>query len=159
MKYCHHIRLFMEPVTIALICITIGALCLIIEAMSPGFFMLIPGMVFMILGVFGYFVDDFFTSWYLLVTMLVVTFISTVLTIKLYQVLAKPVPPETLVAETMIGKTGKVTVTTEPGTIKGKVRIGFDIWSATSDEMIAAGTDIVVYEAEGVHVKVRIKEE
>ena len=158
MKYCHNIRISMEPVTIALICITIGALCLIIEALSPGFFMLIPGMVFMILGVLGYFIDDFFTSWYLLVTMVVVTFLSTVLTIKLYQILAKPVPPETLVAETMIGKSGKVTVATEPGTIRGKVRIGFDIWSATSDEVIAAGSDIVVYEAEGVHVKVKIKE-
>ena len=149
----------MEPVTIALICITVGALCLIIEALSPGFFMLIPGMVFIVLGITGYFVDDFFTSWYLLATIVIVTFISTVLTIKLYQVLAKPVPPETLVAETMIGKTGKVTVATEPGTIRGKVRIGFDIWSATSDEVIAEGSEIVVYEAEGVHVKIKLKEQ
>ena len=147
----------MEPVTIALIFIVAGALCLIIEALSPGIFMLIPGIVLMSLGVFGYFIDDFFTSWYLLVTAVIFTIIATILTIRLYQVLAKPAPPETLVAETMIGKTGKVTVATEPGTIKGKVRIGFDIWSATSDEVIAEGSEIVVYEAEGVHVKVRIK--
>ena len=55
----------------------------------------------------------------------------------------------------MAGKEGTVTVATEVGNMKGKVRIGSDTWSATSDEPIAAGETVVVESSEGVHVHVR----
>ncbi len=57
--------------------------------------------------------------------------------------------------ESLIGKTGTVTVATEVGSMRGKVRIGSDTWSATSDEPIEAGETVVVESSEGVHVHVR----
>ena len=146
----------MDHVTIALICVVIGAIFIILETMSPGFFLLVPGIAAMAVGVPGLFIENFFEeTWMVFSAIVIATILSTILTTRLYQVLAKPVPPETLVAETMVGKTGKITVATEPGTIKGKVRVGFDIWSATSEAPIGEGEDVVVYEAEGVHVKVK----
>ena len=79
----------------------------------------------------------------------------TLLTIKGYQHLARPEPPTTTVMESLVGKEGTVTVATEVGNMKGKVRIGSDTWSATSDEPIAAGETVVVESSEGVHVHVR----
>lgn len=39
--------------------------------------------------------------------------------------------------------------------MKGKVRIGSDIWSATSDEPLEEGIEVIVENSEGVHVHVR----
>ena len=39
--------------------------------------------------------------------------------------------------------------------MKGKVKIGGDLWSATSDEPIEEGTEVIVESSEGVHVHVR----
>ena len=147
----------MDPVTIATICIIIGAICIIIEAVSPGVFFLVPGGIFVVIGAMGYFIDGFFESWQLPVVVVVVTVIMTFLTIKLYHFLAKPAPPETVVMESLVGRDGLVTVAVSPNNLRGKVRIGSDTWSATSDETIDAGTNVTVYAAEGVHVKVRMK--
>ena len=147
----------MDPVTIATICIIIGAICIIIEAVSPGVFFLVPGGIFVVIGAMGYFIDGFFESWQLPVVVVVVTVIMTILTIKLYHFLAKPAPPETVVMESLIGRDGLVTVAVSPNNLRGKVRIGSDTWSATSDETIDAGANVTVYAAEGVHVKVRAK--
>ena len=69
--------------------------------------------------------------------------------------LAKPVPPTTTVNESLIGKKGKVTVKTGPNDLKGKVKIGMEIWSANSEEEIEEGESVEVVAAEGVHITVK----
>ena len=86
---------------------------------------------------------------------LVVAIPVTLITIKGYQHLARPEPPTTTVVESLVGKEGTLIVPTEVGNMKGKVRIGSDIWSATSDEPIEEGAAVVVESSEGVHVHVR----
>ncbi len=147
----------MDLATIAIICMILGLILLIIEAATPGFFAVIPGAVLVIIGLLGYFVEDFFTSWYLPATAIVVTLVVTAVTIKGYQMLARPEPPETTVMESLVGKTGTVTQKVEPGSLRGKVKIDSDLWSATSESTINEGTEIEVYAAEGVHIKVRPK--
>lgn len=147
----------MDYATIAIICMIVGLILLIIEAMTPGFFAVIPGAVLVIIGLLGYFVDGFFESWYLPVTAVVVAVAVSAVTIKGYQLLAKPEPPETTVVESLVGRSGIVTKTVEPGNLHGKVVINSDIWSATSEYIIEEGTDVEVYAAEGVHIKVRPK--
>ena len=39
--------------------------------------------------------------------------------------------------------------------IDGKVRIGSDVWSATSDKVIEPGNKVVVVAVEGVHLIVK----
>ncbi|MBQ8179670.1 MAG: NfeD family protein [Candidatus Methanomethylophilaceae archaeon] len=133
----------------------VGAVFLIIEAFSPGAFMVIPGTVLVILGVIGVFMPDIVLTLWSPVIALVVAVPVTILTIKAYQRLGEPVPPSTTVTESLVGKTGTVTTATEVGSMRGKVRIGSDTWSATSDEPIEAGAEVVVLSSEGVHVHVR----
>lgn len=145
----------MDPFLIAIALIIVGAVFLIIEAFSPGAFMVIPGTVLVILGVIGVFMPDIVLTLWSPVIALVVAVPVTILTIKAYQRLGEPVPPSTTVTESLVGKTGTVTTATEVGSMRGKVRIGSDTWSATSDEPIEAGAEVVVLSSEGVHVHVR----
>ena len=145
----------MEPFIVAIGLILVGAIFLIIEAFSPGAFMVIPGTVLVIIGVIGAIFPDFlFTLWSPLLA-LVVAIPVTLVTIKGYQKLAEPAPPTTTVTETLVGREGVVTVATEAGNMKGKVRIDSDQWSATSDEPIEEGARVTVVHSEGVHVHVR----
>lgn len=145
----------MEASTIALILVVIGAILITIEALNPGAFMVIPGTVLVIVGAIGFAVPDFLMSIYSPILAFVLAVPITLITVKLYQVLAKPVPPETTVSDNLIGKKGKVTVPTNPDNLKGKVRLGLDIWSANSDEPIEEGASVIVESAEGVHIKVK----
>ena len=147
----------MEAATVALIIVAIGAVLILFETLSPGAFIVIPGTVMVIVGAIGFAVPDFLFSIYSPIVAIVIAVPVTILTIKLYQVLAKPVPPTTTVSESLIGKKGKVTVATEPTSLKGKVRIGMEIWSANSEEPIAEGEQVEVVSAEGVHITVRKK--
>ncbi len=145
----------MDPFLIAIVLIIVGAIFLIVEGFSPGAFMVIPGTVLVILGVIGVFMPDIVLTLWSPVIALVVAVPVTILTIKAYQRLGEPIPPSTTVTGSLVGKTGTVTIATEVGSMRGKVRIGSDTWSATSDEPIEAGAEVVVLSSEGVHVHVR----
>lgn len=145
----------MDPFTIAIVMIVVGAIFLIIEAFSPGAFMVIPGLVLVILGLIGAAFPDILFTWWSPVIAVVVAIPTTAITVKGYQKLAEPEPPTTTVADSLVGRRGTVTVATEPGTMRGKVRIDSDTWSATSDEAIEEGAQVEVESSEGVHVHVR----
>lgn len=147
----------MEAATIALIVIILGALLILVEAFVPGGFMIIPGSVLVIVGVAGYILPDFITSIYAPITAFALAIPITIITVFLYRMLAKPVPPETSVSDSLIGKKAKVVAPVSPDNLKGKVRIGLEIWSANSDEPIGEGESVIVESAEGVHVKVKKK--
>jgi len=140
---------------ISCIILVLGAFCLIYEVFSPGAFLVIPGMVLLVLGIVGLLMPDVLMSIWAPIIALIVAVPVTLITLKVYQHLAKPEPPATTVAESLVGREGTVTVPTETGSMKGKVRIGGDLWSATSDEPIEEGTEVVVESSEGVHVHVR----
>jgi inner membrane protein len=149
------IALHMEPITIAIFLIILGMIFLLVEAFSPGAFMVIPGTVLVILGVIGYVWPDFLFEWYSPVVALIIAVPVTLVTVKGYQLLAKPEPPTTTVTGSLIGRKGMVTVDTDSNTLKGKVKIGSDIWSAVSDDSIEAGANVIVDSSEGVHVHVK----
>jgi len=58
-----------------------------------------------------------------------------------------------------VGKEGVVMEDIEPHTLKGKVKISHQIWSATADENIQKGATVRVIDWEGVHVIVEEVEE
>ncbi len=145
----------MDPFTISCIILVVGILFLIYEAFAPGGFLVIPGIVLLVLGIVGLIWPDVLMSIWAPIIALIVAIPVTLLTLKFYQYLAKPEPPTTTVADSLVGKEGVVTVPTESGNMKGKVKIGGDLWSATSDEPIEEGADVIVESSEGVHVHVR----
>jgi len=131
-----------------------GVVLLVIEAISPGAFLIVPATIVIIIGVLGLVYPDLlFSIWSPIIA--VVLFVPmTYVTIKLYQRLAPPAPPQTTVATSLVGQKGVVTRTVRPNSLTGKVRIEHDIWSATAASEIREGKKVVVKSSEGVHVTV-----
>lgn len=144
-------------ISLSIAFIVLGVLLLLAEASSPGAFLLVPGTVLIVLGFMGMVLPDLLLSIYSPIIAVLILVPMTMVTIKLYQRLAPPAPPETTVATSLVGKEGIVTAEVRPNDITGKVRIEHDTWSATSDHVIPKGARIVVFASEGVHVKVTEK--
>lgn len=144
-------------VGIPLAFVVLGVLLLIAELSSPGAFLLVPGTVLIILGFIGLVAPDILFSIYSPIITVLIIVPLTLITIKMYQKLAPPGPPETTVATSLVGLEGVVTQDVKPGTLSGKVKIKNDSWSAASDHPILKGTKVVVVRSEGVHVTVMEK--
>jgi len=132
----------------------IGFLMLLAEVSSPGYFILVPATVLMVLGAMGILAPEVLLSWWSPLVVGITVIPTTYVTIKMYQKLAPPVPPETTVASSLVGQMGVVEVEVVPNSLKGKVRIDHDTWSATSGGLIPAGRRVKVVASEGVHVTV-----
>lgn len=124
------------------------------EAISPGAYMVIPGSVLIVLGIVGYLLPDFLFSIWAPITMLVVGLLASIATVLVYRKLGEPEPPSTAVSDGLVGKLGTVTVETSFDNLKGKVKVGSEIWSARSTVPIAVGKSVKVVSTEGVHVVV-----
>ena len=137
----------------------LGVLMILAELSAPGSFILVPATVLIVLGIMGLAWPDLLISVYSPIIALVIALPMTFVSIKLYQKLAPPAPPETTVATSLVGMKGVVVTETRPDTLKGKARIEHDTWSATSAKPIPAGTQVIVVASEGVNVTVEeIKE-
>jgi len=138
----------------SLVFIVIGVLMLLLELSQPGSFLLVPATVLLALGGIGLvFPELLLTVWSPIIAVIILV-PTTLITIKLYQRLAPPAPPETTVATSLIGKEGVVETEVVPGSLRGKVRIANVIWSATSARPIPQGKSVRVVRSEGVHVTV-----
>ncbi len=137
---------------LALVFVIIGVIMLLAEAANPGSFILVPATVLLVLGAIGLVFPDWLLSWWAPLAAVIVLVPTTIITIKIYQKLAPPVPPETTVASSLVGLKGVVTSEVRPNDLRGKVRIEHDSWSATSTKVISVGTNVVVKSSEGVHV-------
>ena len=131
-----------------------GIILLLAEAASPGAFMLVPATVLLILGAIGLIAPSILLSWWSPLLTAIIVVPTTILTIKFYQKLAPPAPPETVVATSLVGQMGVVVTDVVPHNLTGKVRIANDTWSAISDKLIPAGSKVRVKASEGVHVTV-----
>lgn len=140
--------------TLSVVFIIAGVVLLVMEGAFPGTFLIVPGTVLLILGFLGLMAPDLLLSWWAPLITAIILIPLTLITIKMYQRLAPPAPPQTTVASSLIGKKGTVISEVQPGNLKGKVRIDHDIWSATSERVIPEGRKVIVRASEGVHVVV-----
>ncbi len=145
----------MDEGTIGLILIVTGIFMLLAEASSPGFFIAIPATVLLVLGLIGVVAPDIFFTWVSPVVAVAIGIPATVGTIMLYQRLAPPEVPTTTVGTSLIGRHGTVTKEIVPKEISGKISVDNTSWSATSTHVIPVGTEVVIVESTGVHVKVK----
>jgi membrane protein implicated in regulation of membrane protease activity len=141
-------------VELALAMVVIGIFMLLAEAASPGAFILVPATVLIILGGIGLVAPEWLMSWWSPLIAAIIVVPVTYVTMKMYQKLAPPAPPETTVATSLVGMTGVVTIEVFPNNLRGKVRIANDTWSATAATVLPVGTKVVVRSSEGVHVVV-----
>ncbi len=142
--------------TLGLILVVIGIILFLAEAASPGFFIAIPATILIIIGMLGIVAPQMFFSWWSPILAVGIAIPVTYLTIKFYQKLAPPEAPTTTVGDSLIGRKGLVITATDPDRhTKGKVRIGTEIWSATSKIPINKGVRVEVIASEGVHIIVK----
>ena len=134
--------------------LVIGILMVLAELASPGAFILVPATVLIVLGGMGLVAPDLLLSWWSPLLAVLILIPMTFVTMKLYQKLAPPVPPETTVATSLVGQKGVVEHQVVPHMLTGKVRIDHDTWSATSEKVIPVGKRVIVKASEGVHVTV-----
>ena len=143
---------FTDPATVGYMLIGLGVVMFLIEASMPGFFIAVPATILVILGIASFYTPfDVFLRFAPVVVVLVGV-PATAVTIYVYRRIATPsAAPTTRSADTLLGAVAIVTRTVEPGTARGKVRIGRESWSATTDgPAIPDGTAVRITRLEGV---------
>jgi len=141
--------------SIGLIIFIIGIVLILAEAFTPGNFILVPGVALTIVGaLIMAFPAAANSSWTPLLFLL--SFVPAfLLAFYMYKHIAPPGRPTTLSSDSLIGRVGLVKTEIHPGNIRGKVNIENEIWSATSDTVIPAGSKVEVVKVQGVKVIVR----
>jgi membrane protein implicated in regulation of membrane protease activity len=144
-----------DPWILGMIMIIIGIILFLIEASSPGFFIGIFASILVVLGIVGIAFPDLFFSFWSPIIAIAVGAVTTILVILFYKNLAPPEAPTTTVAGSLIGKQGIVIRATDPNSLtKGKVKVGSEVWSATSEVPLKPNVQVKVIDAEGVHITV-----
>jgi len=147
----------MDFFSLGIVFVVIGLLMLIAEMHTPGFFIAVPGTVFIILGIVFLILRDSVTIPIAVAVILITSVVATVLVILFYKKLGEGKLEATTTVDNLVGKEGIVVRRVEPNNLRGKVKIGGNIWSATANEVIEEGKRVVVIKGEGVHVVVREK--
>jgi membrane-bound ClpP family serine protease len=148
-----------DPSVIGLALLIMGILFIIAEAATPGFFIGVIGTAFIAMGLVGIFFPFILDTPWSPIIVVIVTSGSMLGAVMFYRRLGKSQPTATTITESNVGKEGIAMEDIEPHSLKGKVKISHQIWSATSDVNIPKGTKVRVIDWEGVHVIVEEFEE
>lgn len=148
-----------DPHTVGLALLIFGILLIIAEAATPGFFIGVIGTAFIAMGIVGLFFPYILDTPWSPIIVVVISAGSMLGAVMFYRRLGKSQPTATTITESNVGKTGIATEDIEPHSLRGKVKIKHQIWSATADVHIPKGRTVKVVDWEGVHVIVERVEE
>jgi membrane protein implicated in regulation of membrane protease activity len=134
--------------------VVIGLGLLIVEAAQPGFFVAVPGTILIVLGAVTLLIPEIAQD-YAPVIIVVTALVSGILTITFYRKMAPGQKPLSTSIDNLAGKVGVVVKKVTPDSIKGKVEIDNQMWSATADNIIEDDKKVIIISSEGVHIKVK----
>jgi inner membrane protein len=141
--------------TVGLALLIGGAVLLAMELVHPGALLLIPAGVLFAAGLLYLFAPNvLLDSFYGPAVVIVVALVAALLEIPYYRWVAPTHWPLSTTVAGLVGQEGTITTAVVPQTIRGKVRIGSEIWSAQADYPIPVGTRVRVIKGEGVSVSV-----
>jgi inner membrane protein len=143
-----------EPnAAIGIVLLAVGILLIAFEFVHPGVFLLIPGTVVLVGGLMYLFAYTLLTaSVYGPLIVTAVAIASIFVTLPLYQRLGKIHRPLSTIPDSLTGEVGVVVAPVVPDSMRGKVRLRSEIWSARSKTAIPEGTRVRVQGGEGVSV-------
>src|SRR5579871_1667384 len=121
--------------------IVVGLILFGVELIHPGALLLVPGSIVLMSGV------------------LYIFFPATLVQSPFYRWVAPTPRPMTSTASGFNGEVGIVVAPIDPDTMRGKVRIGSEVWTAKADRAIPSGTRVKVVSGEGVSLRVVPAEE
>ncbi|MCI4323983.1 MAG: NfeD family protein [Thermoplasmata archaeon] len=134
-----------------------GGVIMAFEVVHPGAFLLIPGSILLAGGLLYIALPDFLTTTpYGPLVIALVAVIATAATIPLYKRWGKVHLPMTTMPQSLAGKQGLVIASVDATSLRGKVRVGSEIWSARSDAPIPAGATVKVLGGSGVSLRVAL---
>jgi len=140
---------------IGILILLIGGGLFTIEIFHPGALLLIPATI-MIVGAFLYLLipDVLLQSIWGPIAILIAALIATIVTILYYRWLAGSHKPLSTTSGGLVGEEAIVIADVVPNTLRGKVRVNSEVWSARAAQPIPAGTRVRVVAGEGVSVTV-----
>ncbi|MCW6166904.1 MAG: NfeD family protein [Thermoplasmatales archaeon] len=139
----------------AVVLMVVGVALFALELFHPGALLLIPGSVLLAGGMLYLFLPSLLlNSWVGIVVVTAAAVAAALIEIPYYRHVSPGHPPMTTMPMTLVGKEGIVVVDVIPNTLRGKVRVGSEIWSANSSMPISAGTPVRIVSGEGVSIKV-----
>jgi len=141
--------------TIGIALVIVGVVLLAFELVHPGALLLIPGSILLVAGFLYLFLPDVLLDSYVgPVAIIVVAIVAALAEIPYYRWVAPTHSPLSTTSGGLVGAEGIVIVPIVPNTIKGKVRVRSEVWSARADTEIPEGTHVRIIHGEGVSVTV-----
>ncbi len=135
--------------------IIIGIALLAFELVHPGALLLIPGSILLVAGFLYLFVpNELLDSWVGPLAIILAAIVASLIEIPYYRWVAPTHRPLSTTVEGLVGQEAIVTTAVEPGTLRGKVRVRSEIWSARAVHPIPVGTHVRIVGGEGVSVAV-----
>jgi inner membrane protein len=142
-------------VEIGVIVTVVGIGLLASELVHPGALLFIPGSVLVVAGfLYLFFPQTLLDSVIGPVAIVVAAILATVVEVFYYRWVAPTHWPLSTTSAGLKGHEGIVIVPIVPDTMRGKVRVSSEVWSARADKAIPAGTRVRVIRGEGVTVQV-----
>jgi len=133
----------------------IGSALFVVELFHPGALLLIPATI-MIVGAIMYLLipSVLLDSIYGPIAILIAAIVATGVTILYYRWIAGTHQPLSTTSGGLVGEEAVVIADVIPNTLRGKVRVRSEVWSAKGAAPIPAGTRVRVVAGEGVSVTV-----
>ena len=132
-----------------------GAILFAVELIHPGALLIIPGSILLVGGLLYLIIPDvLLDSIYGPLAVLGAAIIATAGTILYYRWLAGTHKPLSTTSSGLVGEEAVVIADIVPNTLKGKIRVRSEIWSARGASPIPVGTRVRVVQGEGVSVTV-----
>jgi len=133
-----------------------GIVLFALELVHPGVLLLIPGSILLVAGFLYLLLPNVLLDGpYGVLVLLLAAVIATLVEIPYYRYVAPTHRPLSTTSSGLIGEVGIVIAPVVPNTLKGKVRVKSEVWSARSDVPIPTGVRVRVVQGEGVSITVQ----
>lgn len=140
---------------LGVILVLIGVALFVFELVHPGALLLIPATIVITAGLLYLFLPSILLDSYIGPAVVVAAaFLAAIATIPYYRWVAPTHRPMSTTSQGLEGEIGVIVAPVVPDTLRGKVRVRSEIWSARSDAPIPNGTKVRILGGEGVSVRV-----
>ncbi len=132
-----------------------GIVFLALELIHPGALLFIPGSILLVGGLLYMFLPDTLLNSYVGTLLIVVAAVAAgLIEIPYYRWVAPTHRPMSTTSAGLVGDEAVVIVPVVPDTLRGKVRVRSEVWSAKATVPIPVGTRVRIVHGEGVSVSV-----
>jgi inner membrane protein len=132
-----------------------GIVLLAFELVHPGALLIIPGSILLVAGFLYLFLPNYLLDSYIgPVAIVVAAIVGALVEIPYYRWVAPTHRPLSTTSGGLVGDEAIVVADIVPNTLKGKVRVRSEVWSARSNVPIPVGARVRIVHGEGVSVSV-----